>query len=410
MLGQLLDRRYRIIETLGAGSFGQTYIALDIKLFNTKCVLKQLKPMTTDPKTLKVAKRLFDLEAQLLHRLGIHDQIPQLLAHFQENRKFYLVQQLIQGHPLSEELTPKKALSEAYVINLLQEILQVLAFVHEHNVIHRDIKPSNLIRRQSDGKIVLIDFGAIKQIGTGVVNTPGKTCITVIIGTLGYMPSEQASGSPRLSSDIYAVGMIGIQALTGLKSEQLQKDQKTSEIIWRNLVHVSPRLAEILDKMTRYDFRQRYQSATEALQVVQQLASSAQMPPTISGYVTPPPQIQEQQLLDATLQPQAAPDRSLLPIIPVNEQQRIPETLASVQPPQLDANNNRALDYSLLLQRKPILVLGIGLGATTSLVVMVLIYVFLNPRILVLKQPPKSPDQNPSTQTDTTTLKVSPKP
>ena len=198
--------------------------------------------------------------------------------------------------------------------------------------------------------------------------------------------------------------------MTGLKSEQLQKDQKTSEIIWRNLVQVSPRLAEILDKMTRYDFRQRYQSAGETLQVVQQLASSAQMPPTISGYVTPPQQIQEQQLLEATLQPQAAPDHSLLPIIPVNEQQRIPETFASVQPRQQNANNNSALDYSLLLQRKPILLLGIGLGATTSLMVIVLIYVFLNPRILVLNEPPKSPDQNSSTQTDTTTLKVSPKP
>ncbi|BAZ11017.1 serine/threonine kinase [Calothrix sp. NIES-4071] len=85
MLGQLLDGRYKIVQSLGACSFGHTYVALDTKLFYKKCVVKQLKPLTTDPKTLKIAKRLFDSEAQLLHRLGIHDQIPQLQAHFQEN-------------------------------------------------------------------------------------------------------------------------------------------------------------------------------------------------------------------------------------------------------------------------------------------------------------------------------------
>ncbi|WP_242045480.1 MULTISPECIES: protein kinase domain-containing protein [unclassified Calothrix] len=126
MLGQLLDGRYRIIQELGAGGFGQTYIAEDIKLYNTQCVVKLLKPLATDPMTLQVARRLFDSEAQLLHKLGTHDQIPQLLAHFEENQEFYLVQQFIAGHPLSKELTPGKQLSEAYAIALLQNILQPL--------------------------------------------------------------------------------------------------------------------------------------------------------------------------------------------------------------------------------------------------------------------------------------------
>ncbi|MBR8834813.1 MAG: serine/threonine protein kinase [Stigonema ocellatum SAG 48.90 = DSM 106950] len=312
MLGQLVDGRYRIVQVLGSGGFGQTYVAEDTKLYNTRCVVKQFKPLATDPVTLQVARRLFDSEAQQLHKLGTHDQIPQLLAHFEENQEFFLVQQFIEGHTLSHELTPGKRLSEGYTITLLQNILQPLAFVHEHNVIHRDIKPPNLIRRKSDGKVVLIDFGAVKQIGTQVVNAQGETKMTVAIGTLGYMPSEQSRGSPRLSSDIYAVGIIGIQALTGLMADQMQEDVQTAEIIWRQLIQVNPNLADVLDRMVRYDFRQRYQSAAEALAVVQQLRNSY-VPPQQSATppqytATPPPPVPpqyRQEIPDPT--PQSSP-------------------------------------------------------------------------------------------------------
>ncbi|MBD2439409.1 serine/threonine-protein kinase [Nostoc sp. FACHB-110] len=300
MLGHLLDGRYKIIRVLGAGGFGQTYIAEDTKLYNSLCVVKQLKPRATDTMTLQVARRLFESEAQLLHKLGTHDQIPQLLAHFEENKEFFLVQQFIDGHPLSDELTPGKRLSESYTISLLANILQPLAFVHQNNVIHRDIKPPNLIRRNSDGKVVLIDFGAVKQISTQVVSGEGLTKMTVGIGTAGYMPSEQSRGSPRLSSDIYAVGIIGIQALTGLMPYQLDEDVQTAEIVWRNLVSVSPGLADVLDMMIRYDFRQRYHSAIEALAAVQQLGNTyaAQQispePPLYSPPPTVPPQYRQE--------------------------------------------------------------------------------------------------------------------
>jgi serine/threonine protein kinase len=288
MLGQLLDRRYRIIRVLGSGGFSQTYIAEDTKLYNTTCVVKQLKPQSTDRKTLRLARRLFDTEAQLLHKLGYHDQIPQLLAHFEENQEFYLVQQFIPGHPLSRELTSGKHWGEDYVINLLQNILQPLAFVHQNHVIHRDIKPPNLIRRDSDGQIVLIDFGAVKQIGTQVVNSQGQTKMTVSIGTPGYMPSEQSRGRPRFSSDVYAVGMIGIQALTGLMPDDIPEDTHSAEIMWRDLVPVNQQLADVLDKMVRYDFRQRYQSAAEALTALQVLTDPFVITPhTVTRTYTP---------------------------------------------------------------------------------------------------------------------------
>lgn len=269
LVGTKLRNRYYIARQLGSGGFGDTYLAEDRDLpGNPQCVVKHLKP-NSDPGVLQVARRLFDTEAQILFRLGNdHNQIPQLFAHFEENGEFYLVQEFIDGHDLTRELTPDKRLNEAQAVKLLQEILEVLVFVHENNVIHRDIKPQNLMRRRRDGKIVLIDFGAVKEIRSLMVNAPGQTSATVGVGTPGYMPSEQARGRPKLCSDIYAVGMIGIQALTGIRPDQLPEDPKTGEVIWRDRVLVSDLMGEALDKMVRDHFSQRYQNAAEALQAI----------------------------------------------------------------------------------------------------------------------------------------------
>jgi len=272
MLTQILSGRYQIIRPLGGGGFGATFVAEDTYLpGNPLCVVKQLKPQATEPSSLQTARRLFDTEAQVLYQLGTHDQIPRLLAYFEENQEFYLVQEFIKGYDLSEELIPGKNLGETQVISILQEILEILEFVHQQKVIHRDVNPRNLLRRDQDGKLVLIDFGAVKQITTQVVNPQRKTIFTVAIGTPGYVPSEQAQGNPKLSSDVYAVGILGIQALTGLLPDQLLKDADTDEIVWRHQAQVSPELADILDKMVRYDFRQRYPSATEAMLALREM-------------------------------------------------------------------------------------------------------------------------------------------
>jgi serine/threonine-protein kinase len=287
MLNQLLDRRYKVIETLGSGGFGQTYIAEDTKLPGSpRCVVKHLKPSSNDPFTLQVARRLFESEAQTLQQLGNHHQIPQLLAFFEENQEFFLVQQLIEGHPISNELAPGKQLSESYVIALFQNILEPLSFVHQSNVIHRDLKPANLIRRKQDGKVVLIDFGAVKEIAATQVTSTGKSQLTVGIGTTGYMPSEQSRGVPRLSSDVYAVGIIGIEALTGMMAHEIQEDAQTGELIWRDRINVSPTLGDIIDKMVRYDFRQRYKSAAEVLEALP-TANTVSTSPVTSPTIPP---------------------------------------------------------------------------------------------------------------------------
>ncbi len=279
--GKPLGGRYKILDKLGAGGFGQTFLASDLHLpGHPTCVVKQLKPQTTDAASLQTARRLFDTEAQVLYQLGSHDQIPRLLAHFEDNQEFYLAQELVDGNPLSEELIVGERWSEAQVVAMLQDLLQVLAFVHQQNVIHRDIKPSNLMRRRADGRIVLIDFGAVKQASTQLANPNSGPTKTISIGTQGYMPNEQLGGNPRFSSDVYAVGIIAIQALTGKHPRSFQEDPRTGELQWCNsLTQVHPELAEFLDRMVRYDFRARYPTAVEALEALDQLPTELKTTP-----------------------------------------------------------------------------------------------------------------------------------
>jgi eukaryotic-like serine/threonine-protein kinase len=282
MQGQILAGRYYIVKHLGGGGFGQTYLAEDRKRSgNPSCVVKQLKPVFKDPGTLQIAKRLFKTETDTLHLLGTHPQIPELLDSFEENGEFYLVQELIEGKDLSKKIAPGKKFSESEVIALLQDIVEILVFIQQHKVIHRDMKPSNLMRRDSDGKICLIDFGAVKQITTQSVNSQGQIQRTVPIVTPGYASPEQQNGHPNFCSDIYSVGTIGIECLTGISPNQLPKDVN-GEIVWRDRAQVSDSFANILDKMVRYHFRDRYQSAAEVLQVIQNLTNSFSAPTTVS--------------------------------------------------------------------------------------------------------------------------------
>lgn len=271
----LLGGRYQILRRLSSGGFSRTFLVSDIHLPNhPKCVIKQLKIQDKDTATLDMARRLFDTEAKVLYQLGNHPQIPALMAHFEEDQEFYLAQEYIEGSRLSSQVEESKPWSETRVVLLLQEVLEILAFVHRQQVIHRDIKPSNLIRRHQDGKIVLIDFGAVKQVTSSplVDAETGATNLTVAIGTHGYMPNEQYAGKPRFSSDVYAVGMLGIRALTGMPPQKIDEDPVTSELDWRKYAPtVSSALAAVLDTMVRYDFRDRYPTAQEALAALQNL-------------------------------------------------------------------------------------------------------------------------------------------
>jgi serine/threonine protein kinase, bacterial len=288
MIGQLLAGHYRVLQVLGVGGFGQTYITEDLHLpGNPKCVLKHLKPASADRSLLEIARKFFEKEAIVLQKLGNHDRIPRLLAYFEEQQEFYLVQEYVPGNPLSTELQDGRKWQEQQVVELLAEILEILVFIHSQGVIHRDIKPDNIMRRAIDRKLILIDFGAIKQVRNQQM-LHGQQTMTVAIGTPGYMPIEQASGNPRASSDLYALGSIGIQALTGINPCELASDDLTGELKWEHLTVANPQLIAILQRMTRYHFKDRFLTAAEALAAVRGLTSGTFTPVSTYVQTTPP--------------------------------------------------------------------------------------------------------------------------
>ena len=270
MQGKVLGSRYRIIEYIAKGGFGKTYLAEDIQLPNKgRCVVKQLYPSVDDSNFVRVARRLFQTEANTLNTLGNHDRIPQLLAYFEQDEKFYLVQQYIEGHTLSQELISGQPWSEVKAIELLKDCLNILDYIHAKGVIHRDIKPDNLIRRRSDNKLVLVDFGTVKEV---IAEQTQLIPATVAVGTRGYMPTEQARGKPRTTSDIYALGVIAIQALTGIHPIQLDENDE-GEIVWQEQADCSARLKAIIGQMTRYHFKERQQHASEIIAALDSLIS-----------------------------------------------------------------------------------------------------------------------------------------
>lgn len=204
----LLRNRYRIIQPLGSGGFGITYLAEDTDKLDERCVVKQLAPQVQGSSALQKATDLFKQEARRLQHLGEHPQIPTLYAYFEDDKRLYLVQQLISGQNLLQELKQQGVFSEQKIRELVSDLLPILQFVHEQQVIHRDIKPENIIRRRSDGKLVLIDFGVAKL---ATATAMGKT--GTIIGSVGYAPREQMNGGEAYSaSDLYSLGATCFQS------------------------------------------------------------------------------------------------------------------------------------------------------------------------------------------------------
>ncbi|MBD2496000.1 serine/threonine-protein kinase [Nostoc sp. FACHB-280] len=281
MIGKVLQSRYQIVESLGAGVFGQTYTAIDIEYpENPKYVVKQLKTHNCQASYLETLRLHFLTETETLKRLGSHPQIPELIACFEEHERLYLVQEFVEGHDLTAELPINQLWgclwTESEVVEFLEDVLHILEFVHSQGVIHCDIKPENLIRRCVDGKLVLIDFGSIQSVKFSLDTELPIDWIPVT--SLGYIPPEQFIGQTRPNSDIYALGMIAIQALTGLEPLQFKVDPQTNQIIWRLPdTPVSDYLAAILSQMIRYDFQERFQSAGEVLRILKQMRRETQL-------------------------------------------------------------------------------------------------------------------------------------
>ncbi|MEH1850248.1 MAG: serine/threonine-protein kinase [Nostoc sp.] len=291
----MLDGRYVPTKLLGRGGFGAAFLARDRRIPGMRqCVVKQFQPAGNLTSTqLQQAQLMFEREAEVLAQLGNdHEQIPDLFAFFpvivnslqsgQEDQFFYLVQEYIDGQNLEEELVQQGKFSEQQVLQVLQEILKVLEFVHDRGIIHRDIKPSNIMRRR-DGKLFLLDFGAVKQV-TNAASAASSTGIY----SMGFAPPEQMTGGQVFpSTDLYALAVTLITLLTHQEAIQLF-DAYSNQWKWRSQVNINPRLADIFDKMLLPAANQRFQSAQEVLRA---LNSQALAPTQLnSPSATLPPQ------------------------------------------------------------------------------------------------------------------------
>jgi serine/threonine protein kinase, bacterial len=263
---------YPLIKQLGVGGFGTTHLATNTLLpTRPHCVVKQLIPSSNEPELQQLIQERFKQEAIVLENLGkgSNGMIPMLYHYFVEQGEFYLVQEYIEGQSLTDQVATDGVFTEAQVRQFLNDILPTLTYIHAKSIIHRDIKPDNIMVRQSDNKPVLIDFGAVKEIMTTIINTELNTARSIVIGTPGFIPIEQMAGRPVFASDIYALGLTVIYLLTGKLPTEIETDPRTSNINWQAYaLNVSTQLAAVINKSVESLPRDRYKNVMELSQAL----------------------------------------------------------------------------------------------------------------------------------------------
>ena len=250
-----LANRFEVLKILEQSGNGTTYRAIDHhQPGRPQCVVSELT--YTHPKILE----RFRQEASILKKISAHARIPKLLAYFHQDNKFYIAQALIEGHDLSQEIKVGKPLDESYVTKLLRDVLSVLACVHQHQTVHRNIQPTSLVRQASSGDIFLTDFGRIKEFSNGQIHSGRMTNA----GAAGYRAPEQGRGRVGYASDLYAVGMIAIAALSETHPRTLAIHPLTHRVQWSN-ENISPALATYIKRLIEPNPKHRYRTAGEAL-------------------------------------------------------------------------------------------------------------------------------------------------
>lgn len=274
--GTCLHERYIIQRQLGEGGFGRTYLAEDMGRFREKFVIKEFMPLMRNTTALRKAEELFQREAAILHQLE-HPQIPRFWQIFRQERRIFLVLDYVDGITykdlFEQRLEQGQCFSETEVLELLQNLLPVLSYLHRRGVVHRDIAPDNIILRREDRLPVLIDMGGVKQVAIQIgaqieaeQNLAGSmiTCV----GKIGYCPEEQLYyGLVAPHSDLYALAVTILVLMTGKKPQELL-DPDTLQWSWEQDLKLSPLLAKTLNRMLAQKPANRFQSADEILQVL----------------------------------------------------------------------------------------------------------------------------------------------
>jgi serine/threonine protein kinase len=293
--GNVLEDRYRIVQQIGQGGFGRTYLCENLTRFNEPCVLKEFAPQVQGTYALEKAKKLFEREASVLHNLQ-HNQIPRFRELFQMRtggQGLFLVQDYVAGQTyrylLASRQNQHQLFNETEVRQLMVDTLPVLEYIHSLGVIHRDIAPDNLMLRSSDNLPVLIDFGGVKQIALNAeIQATGNTDVPTCLGKVGYAPHEQMQrGTVAPNSDLYALAATCLVLLTGKEPTELI-DPQSLNWNWRSVINLNPQFNAVLDRMLQPNPMARYQTATEVLNALQAAPQEITMaPPTIPTGKTP---------------------------------------------------------------------------------------------------------------------------
>lgn len=380
--GTILQNRYRVLSILGQGGFGRTYLTEDQGRFNERCAMKEFIPPQGSEYALTKARELFHREATILYQIS-HPQIPQFRATFEENQRLFLVQDYVAGKTYRALLNERKvqgtAFSEAEALQLIYQILPVLAHIHSKGIIHRDIAPDNMILRQQDNLPVLIDFGVVKEIVTRF-HSP-ETDMPTTVGKLGYAPSEQMqTGRAYPNSDLYSLAVSAIVLMTGREPQELYDDRN---LVWnwqRWVPIMHPGFAEVLNRMLSYRPGDRYQSVSEVAQALQALVNPSASPPyPVAPAFTPnssPPTVAKQAAPpDLSQMKTLAVGRRAEPAYNTRSNQYQPKTVPSrPAPPVIPAQG----ELSIWENPWAVLAIGTGLATVTGIAAWAIVSALLN--------------------------------
>jgi serine/threonine protein kinase, bacterial len=253
--------QYQVLKTLGQGGMGTTYLAWD------SAKLLVLKEMNADMALIPKAQELFEREAKILQTLH-HPGIPQYYDFFVASGRKYLAMELIHGQDLDVYVMERGKISLSQAIDWMVQLCGILGYIHQQQppLIHRDVKPANILVRTIDRRIFLLDFGAVKEIGT-----LGGTKI----GAPDYMAPEQNNGQPCTQSDLYAIGPTLIFLLTGRNpADFIELTPDGYRFNLASIPTISPQLQALIDRVTQRRARDRYLTAADLAKALQEIGST----------------------------------------------------------------------------------------------------------------------------------------
>ena len=267
VLVQKTIRHYQVLRTLGKGGMGTTYLAWDSASKVTDVPqLLVIKQMNADMAKIPKAQELFIREASILKHLN-HAGVPKYYDFFVEDGKKYLAMELIHGQDLDKRIRSTGPVTPKQAIAWMVQTCDILDYLHHQQIplIHRDIKPANLMVRSGNNSIVVLDFGAVKEIGT----KPGTR-----IGAEGFCAPEQERGQPLTQSDLYAIGPTLIFLLTGENPLKFYRQRgRNFRFEIKGIPTINDQLRQVIDCVTEPLPRDRYHTAKDLAQALMSVRS-----------------------------------------------------------------------------------------------------------------------------------------